>query len=106
MVLDTPTLKYLVVSINDNSPTVVKQGQAIEVQMGDSINVTHIESNYERGLSLDILGHGDLNDYRKDFEILRNTSLVVRKDNHKVAEIPIRISDRQPKQILKTTRTW
>ena len=102
MVLDPPTLKYLVVSINDNSPTVVRQGQAIEVQIGDSINVTHIESNYERGLSLDILGHGDLNDYRKDFEILRNTSLVVRKDNHKVAEIPIRISDRQAQQPLKT----
>ena len=104
MVLDPPTLKYLVVSINDNSPTVVKQGQAIEVQMGDSINVTHIESNYERGLSLDILGHGDLNDYRKDFEIHRNTSLVVRKDNHKVAEIPIRISSRQPQQTLTTTQ--
>ncbi len=104
MVLDPPTLKYLVVSINDNSPTVVKQGQAIEVQMGDSINVTHIESNYERGLSLDILGYGDLNDYRKNFEIHRNTSLVVRKDNYEVAEIPIRISSRQPQQTLKATQ--
>jgi hypothetical protein len=102
MVLDPPSLKYLVLSINGNSPTVVRQGQAIEVQVGDSINVTHIESNYERGLSLDILGYGDLNDYRKDFEIHRNTSLVVRKDNHKFAEIPIRIAGRQPQQHLQT----
>ncbi len=102
MVLDPPILKYLVVSINGNSPTLVKQDQPIEVQVGDSINVTHIESNYERGLSLDILGHGDLNDYRKDFEIHQNTSLVVRKDNHQFAEIPIRIAGRQPQQTPKT----
>jgi hypothetical protein len=46
-------------------------------------------------MSLDILGYGDLNDYRKDFEIFRNTSIIVRKDNHKFAEIPIIVSGKK-----------
>ncbi|MDY6973327.1 MAG: hypothetical protein SV775_13510, partial [Thermodesulfobacteriota bacterium] len=38
------------------------------------------------------LGYGDLNDFRKDFVITRETTVIVRKDNQKFAEIPIRIS--------------
>ncbi|MBN2126028.1 MAG: hypothetical protein JW821_17145, partial [Deltaproteobacteria bacterium] len=92
LVLDSPVLKYLVLSVNAQTPIVVKENETLDLRAGDSINVTHIESNYERGLSLDILGYGDLNDYRKDFEIFRDTTLIVRKDNHKFAEIPIRVS--------------
>ncbi|MBW2303862.1 MAG: hypothetical protein JRF57_09135 [Deltaproteobacteria bacterium] len=92
--LDPPALKYLVVSINGQTPIVVKKGETIRLHRGDIIDVTHIESNYERGLSLDILGYGGLNDYRKAFGIFRNTSLLVRKDNQKFAEIPIKIVKR------------
>jgi hypothetical protein len=92
LVLDPPEFKYLVVSINGRTPIVIKKGESLELRSGDTINVSHIESNYERGLSLDILANGDLNDYRKDFTIVKNTSMIVRKDNEKFAEIPIRIS--------------
>jgi hypothetical protein len=95
LVLDPPTLKYLVVSINGQTPFVAKENQALQLAAGDSINVTHIEANYERGMSLDILGHGGLNDYRKDFVILKDTSIIVRKDNHEFAEVPLRISGRR-----------
>ena len=98
LVLDSPTLKYLVVSINGQTPIVVKEKQDLELVSGDSINISHIEANYERGLSLDILGYGDLNDYRKNFEIFRNTSIIVRKDNHKFAEIPIIVSNKKTQQ--------
>ena len=90
--LDPPVLKYLVVSVNGQTPIVAKRNQPLKMRTGDSINVSHIESNYERGLSLDILGYGDLNDYRQEFVIFRDTSIIVRKDNHIFAEIPIRIS--------------
>jgi len=94
-ILDPPALKYLVVSINGQTPIVVKEKQSLKLVGGDSIHVSHIEANYERGMSLDILGYGDLNDYRKDFEIFRDTSIIVRKDNHKFAEIPIIVSSRK-----------
>ncbi len=94
LVLDPPVLKYLVVSINGQIPRVVKENQILELRAGDSVNVSHIEANYERGLSLDILGYGDLNDYRRGFAIFRETTIIVRKDNHRFAEIPIRISEK------------
>jgi len=104
--LDAPVLKYLVVSINGQTPIVVRNNQILKLHSGDSINVTHIEANYERGLSLDILGSGGLNDYRRNFEIFRNTSLIVRKDNHKFAEIPLRITGkRRGKKAAPVRRT-
>jgi hypothetical protein len=96
LALDPPALKYLVVSINGQNPIVIKKNQALKLMGGDSINISHIEANYERGLSLDILGYGDLNDYRKDFKLFRRTSIIVRKDNHTFAEIPIKISRKKP----------
>ncbi|MBC8458048.1 MAG: hypothetical protein H8D67_08650 [Deltaproteobacteria bacterium] len=92
--LDPPILKYLVVSINGQIPFVVKNNQDIRLKAGDTIHVSHIEANYERGLSLDILGYGDISDLRKDFIITKDTNLIVRKDNQEIAEIPIRISQR------------
>jgi len=92
LILDPPELKYLVVSINGRIPIVIKENQAIILRAGDQIHVSHIEANYERGLSLDILGYGSLNDYRKDFSIFRDTTLIVRKDNMKFAEIPVKVT--------------
>lgn len=95
LVLDPPVLKYLVISINGRTPIVVKDRESLTLAPGDRIRVTHIESNYERGMSLDILGHGDLNDFRKDFPIVRDTRIIVRKDNHTFAEIPVKLSSRR-----------
>ena len=92
--LDPPVLKYLVVAINGRTPIVVEASQALELRAGDMISVTHIESNYERGLSLDILGYGGVNDLGKDYAIFRDTSILVRKDNQQVAEIPVRITEK------------
>jgi hypothetical protein len=94
--LQPPLLKYLVVSINGQTPIVIEPNQQIVLQSGDSINVTHIEANYERGLSVDFIGHGGLNDLRKDFTIVKDTSLIVRRDNQTFAEIPIRVSGKRP----------
>jgi len=87
--LDPPELKYLVVSINGQIPIVIKDKQPLDITAGDTINIAHVEANYERGLSVDILGYGSLNDFRKDFSIYRDTSLVIRKDNKVFAQIPI-----------------
>jgi hypothetical protein len=101
--LDAPVLKYLVVTINGRTPIVVESNQTLELQAGDMISVTHIESNYERGLSLDIVGYGGVNDLRKDYAIFRDTSILVRKDNQQVAEIPIRITEKGAGEESRTT---
>ena len=102
LVLDPAALKYLVVSINGETPIVVNEKQTLQLAAGDSINVTHIEANYERGLSLDILGYGGVNDYRKDFSIFRNTTIIVRKDNQKFAELPVKIVGKKSNVKKKT----
>jgi len=101
--LDPPVLKYLVVAINGQTPIVVESNQALELRAGDMISVTHIEANYERGLSLDILGYGGVNDLGKDYAIFRDTSILVRKDNHEVAEIPVRITEKGSGEESRTT---
>ncbi len=95
--LDAPWLKYLIVSINGETPIVIKSDESVCLSEGDSINVSHIEANYERGLSLDILGYGDMNDYRKNLSIFRDTSIIVRKDNNNFGEIPVKITGNSSK---------
>jgi hypothetical protein len=92
--LDPPVLKYLVVTINGQTPIVVEANQTLELRSGDMISVNHIESNYERGLSLDIVGYGGVNDLGKDYAIFRDTSIIVRKDHQEVSEIPVRITEK------------
>jgi hypothetical protein len=89
--LDSPELKYVVVSVNGETPIVIERGQTLHVTAGDRITIVHVEANYERGLSADILGYGSLNDFRKDFSIYKNTSVVIRKDNNVFAQIPIKL---------------
>jgi hypothetical protein len=89
--LDPPDLRYLVVSINGQTPIVIKDRETLNIMAGDTINIAHVEANYERGLSVDILGYGSLNDFRKDFSIYKDTSLIIRKDNKLFAQMPIRI---------------
>lgn len=102
--LDAPSLKYMVVSVNNEIPIVVKKGEMLNISKGDSINISHIESNYERGLSLDILGFGDINDYRKDIVIDKDTVMIVRKDNEKFGSIPIMVGGKSISQASRTSR--
>jgi len=78
--LETPQLRYLVVSINDTLPVVVEDGQILYVNAGDTIMISHIEANYERGLTADIINYGSISDLRKKVIINGPTKIVVRKD--------------------------
>jgi len=87
--LRKPKMEYVVVNVNDE-PKIVENGSSILVHEGDVCEVTHVESNYDRGISSDVLGYGDLNDYRKKIEIKSDTVIVVRKDNKKMGFINLR----------------
>jgi hypothetical protein len=87
--LDPPGLKYLVVSINGQVPIMIKDQETLTIAPGDTVNVAHVEANYERGLSVDILGYGSLNDFREDISIHKDTKLLIRKDNKVFATIAI-----------------
>ncbi|MEA3280092.1 MAG: M14/M99 family metallopeptidase [Thermodesulfobacteriota bacterium] len=78
--LDKPVLDYLILSINDSLPIVVKNQETLHINSGDNIMISHIEANYERGLSADVIGYGSIRDVRKKIRITGPTRIVARKD--------------------------
>ncbi len=92
IIYEPPKMIYLLVSINDNIPMVIDNQNTLKMIRGDKIKVTHIESNYSRGLSCDILGIGDEQDYQKSFIIDKPTRIIIRKDNRIVGEVILDVS--------------
>ena len=98
--LDPPLLKYLVISINDSVPLVVFNNKTLIVKRGNSIEISHVEANYTRGLSVDILNLGTKNDYRKKFIISNPTKVIVRKDKYKCGQIRVSLDSRNKRIAL------
>lgn len=92
--LKKPLLDYLVISVNDTLPVVLKNQQTLHVAQGDTVTVSHIEANYERGLSADLVGLGTVNDLRKPIAIRAPTRVVVRKDYYPCGSVYIDIGSR------------
>ncbi|MEW5722326.1 MAG: hypothetical protein AB1896_04420, partial [Thermodesulfobacteriota bacterium] len=66
---------------------------------------------YDRGLSVDILGLGTINDFRRAFPINKPTFIVAQKDHLKFGRIPVVLRARNisgsapPAQVLEAART-
>ncbi|NVM20437.1 MAG: hypothetical protein HWN68_01480 [Desulfobacterales bacterium] len=80
--LDPPVARYIVVAVNNNIPFAIPNGHTLCIGRNDVVNISHIEANYKRGLSADILEHGTINDMNKPIRITRPTKVIVRKDNY------------------------
>lgn len=99
--LDPPQLKYLVISVNDSKPIAVKDNETLYVNSGDSVMVTHIEANYERGLTADVAGHGSISDIKRKFIINEPTKVVVRKDYFPCGSISLAIDEKSDEAITE-----
>lgn len=89
--MDPPILGYVIISVNDEPPIAVTDGQTLQVAKGDTIEVVYVGANYERGLSADVKGLGDLNDIRSPLIIEKPTSIVVQKDHIKIGRINVEL---------------
>lgn len=87
--LDKPVLNSMAISVNNCLPVVIKNRQTLHVNSGDFITISHIQANYERGLSADIVGYGTINDMRKKIRITKPTRIVVKKDYYTCGTIYI-----------------
>ncbi len=86
---EPPKLIYLLVSINGSETKIVENNNTLHVNAGDVLRITHIESNYNRGITCDIIGVGSEQDYQKPITVLRPTSILVRRDNHVIGKVQI-----------------
>ena len=93
--LDPPVMRYIVMAVNNNIPFAIPNGHTLRIRQGDVVSISHIEANYKRGLSTDILDHGTFNDMRKPIRIMRPTQVVVRKDHHPCGMINIVLDEGQ-----------
>lgn len=80
ILLIPPRLEYLVVTVNGSTPVVLTNRSTLYLETGDRLVVSHAETNYKRGVYVDILGVGNQNDAEKPFVIQRSTRITVRKD--------------------------
>jgi hypothetical protein len=101
--IEHPILGYLVVSVNDSLPVVLKDQQKLYINKGDTVMISHIESNYNRGLSADILGYGTINDIRKEIRITKPTRVIVRKDYYSCGRIDIELGGPQGDMAQETS---
>jgi len=81
IVLEKPRMQYMIISVNDSIPVVVGKMQRMKIQKGDTIQVLDVVTNYERGLSVNILGVGSqFNDLKKKVRIHASTRIEAKKD--------------------------
>jgi hypothetical protein len=88
IIVRPPKMSYAVVRVNDELVT-VDDGGTVYAEKGDTLEVVHIESNYDRGISCDVVGMGDLNDYNKKVSVSGESRIIFRKDNKKMGEVKI-----------------
>ncbi len=104
--LETPKLIYLVISINDSLPVLIEDGQTLPIKKGDTIMLSHIEANYERGLTADIEGYGGkINDLRKKIKITKPAKIIVKKDYHKCGTVYLAMDGHKKTASAVTDRT-
>jgi hypothetical protein len=87
--LDPPVMRYVVMAVNNNIPFAIANGHTLRIRKGDVVNISHIEANYKRGISADIMDHGTYNDMRKPIRIMDPAQVIVRKDHHPCGMINI-----------------
>ncbi len=79
--LPTPELHHLVIYTRPGGMSLaVENGESLSVARGTEITVTNIVANYERGLTVDIVGHGNTNDLDRSMIIDGPTTIMVYKD--------------------------
>jgi hypothetical protein len=93
IIYEPPRLIYLLISFNNTQPIVAEDQNTIPIFKGDLVKITHIESNYNRGLSCDILGIGSDQDFQKGFIVSQPTKIIVRKDNREIGEVVLNIEE-------------
>ncbi|MCF6247283.1 MAG: M14/M99 family metallopeptidase [Desulfobacula sp.] len=94
--LKKPEMEYMIISVNDSIPFVIGKMQHLNVNKGDVIQVHDVVANYERGLSVDVIGLGNqFNDMKKRLVINKSTRIEAKKDFYKCGSVFVDIKEGQ-----------
>lgn len=102
--LKKPEMQYMIISVNNSIPVVVEEMQRLKINKGDTIKVHDIVANYERGLSVDVLGLGNqFNDLKNELVVHESTRIEVKKDFYKCGSVFIDIDPQASKGLSKVS---
>ena len=76
-----PNLKFINILVNGQKHISLKNNESFYVNPGDEIQISHIESNYERGITADIVGYGRIQDFGEKYAVNRDARIVIKKDD-------------------------
>jgi len=91
--LEYPELQFILVSVNNTNFVMIPNKKTLYIRKNDEIEVIHIESNYERGLNVNVLYHGSTNDFGKKLKIYKPTKIIVKKDKFPCGEVNIQFTN-------------
>lgn len=98
--LKKPQMQYMIISINGSIPVVVSKMQHLKINKGDVIQVHDIVANYERGLSVDVIGLGNqFNDMKKELVVHESTRIVAKKDFYQCGSVFLDIGAHDSKKV-------
>lgn len=107
--LKKPQMQYMIISVNGSIPVVVGKMQHLKINKGDIIQVHDIVANYERGLSVDVIGLGNhFNDMKKQLMVNESTRIEAKKDFYKCGSVFLDIepgSSRPMEKLIVTEST-
>ena len=93
--LKKPKMQYMILSVNNSIPVVVGSMQRLQIKKGDTVQVHDIVANYERGLSVDVIGFGNrFNDMKRRLKIFESTRIVAKKDSYPCGSVFVDVVDK------------
>jgi len=104
--LKKPEMQYMIIAVNNSIPVVVGKMQRLKIHKGDTVEILDIVANYERGLSVDVIGLGNqFNDMKKKLVVDESTRIVAKKDFYKCGSVFLDIDSKNSKPEEQLTLT-
>jgi hypothetical protein len=91
LAFDPPQLQYLLISVNRAIPVAVPDRETLRVSPGDVVQVQGVVANYQRGITVDVLGLGAESDLQKPLKLHKDTRIVVRKDSEVFGQVQVQV---------------
>lgn len=110
--LDLYNIEYEIEPVSNNEPKlisaiinidgkgyVINENNHIYIKPKKTLEIVYIDSNFEQGITVDILEYGSYDDISKSFVIDKSTSIVIKKDNKIFAQIPVNVDKDLPTEV-------
>ena len=105
LTFDPPQLDYVLISINRGIPIALPNREILHISPNDVIRIEDVVANYTRGISVDVKGIGAENDIRKPLKIIKDTSVLIRKESEVFGNIRLQVGSDRNKRAGTKKRT-